>query len=69
LALQEQAPLLLGGAVALATGAVLLFDDVGDFGEVDRPHHWQWGILLILLAVVVIAIGLTLVIAKLIYGG
>jgi len=47
-ALAQQWPLLVGGAAGLVSGVVLLFDDVRDFGDLSRPHHYMWGILLII---------------------
>ena len=72
--IQEHLPLILGGAICLASGAILLFDDVKDFGDFATPehpspiHHWQWGVILIILGAVVLAIALILLIVKLLTG-
>jgi len=47
-AVTESWPLLAGGGACLVAGAVLLFDDVSDFGELNRIHHYFLGILLII---------------------
>ena len=63
-ALAEQWPLLLGGAAGLVSGVVLLFDDVRDFGDLSRPHHYMWGILLIVGGAIALAVGFANVILK-----
>ena len=47
-AVTENWSLLAGGGACLVAGAVLLFDDVSDFGELNRIHHYFLGILLII---------------------
>lgn len=64
-ALAQQWPLLVGGAAGLVSGVVLLFDDVRDFGDLSRPHHYMWGILLIIGGAIAFAIGFANVILKL----
>jgi len=64
-ALTEQWPLLLGGAACLVSGVVLLFDDVKDFGDLSRPHHYMWGILLVVGGVMVLGVGFARVVLKL----
>ena len=56
-ALTKQWPLLIGGAAGLVSGVVLLFDDVRDFGDLSRLHHYMWGILLIVGGAVALAVG------------
>ena len=67
-ALGENLPLLLGGGVGIVSGIVLLFDDVSDFGRVDRPHHYHWGILLLIGGALLLAMGLARLILKLLSG-
>ncbi|MBS7633747.1 hypothetical protein KEJ15_09105 [Candidatus Bathyarchaeota archaeon] len=64
-ALAQQWPLLAGGAAGLVSGVVLLFDDVRDFGDLSRPHHYMWGILLIIGGAIAFAIGFANLILKL----
>ncbi len=64
-ALAQQWPLLVGGAAGLVSGVVLLFDDVRDFGDLSRPHHYMWGILLIIGGAIAFAIGFANLILKL----
>jgi hypothetical protein len=64
-ALTEQWPMLLGGAACLVSGVILLFDDVKDFGDLSRPHHYMWGILLVIGGALVLAVGFTKVVLKL----
>jgi hypothetical protein len=63
--LVEQWPLLVGGAAGLVSGVVLLFDDVRDFGDLSRPHHYMWGILLIVGGAIALTVGFANVILKL----
>ena len=67
-ALGENLPLLLGGGIGVIFGVVLLFDDVSDFGKTDRPHHYHWGILLIIGGAILLAMGLARLILKLLFG-
>jgi hypothetical protein len=67
-ALGENLPLLLGGGVGIVSGIVLLFDDISDFGRVDRPHHYHWGILLLIGGALLLAMGLARLILKLLAG-
>jgi len=64
-ALAQQWPLLVGGAAGLVSGVALLFDDVRDFGDPSRLHHYMWGILLIVGGAVALTVGFTNVILKL----
>ena len=64
-AVVEQWPVLLGGAACLVSGTILLFDDVKDFGDLSRPHHYMWGILLIIGGAMALAVGLLNVVLKL----
>jgi len=64
-ALAQQWPLLVGGATGLVSGVVLLFDDVRDFGDLSRPHHYMWGILLIVGGAIALMVGFANIILKL----
>jgi len=64
-ALAQQWPLLVGGAAGIVSGVVLLFDDVRDFGDLSRPHHYMWGILLIVGGAIALIVGFANVILKL----
>jgi hypothetical protein len=64
-ALGENLPFLLGGGVCLVSGVVLLFDDVLDFGKVNRLHHYHWGILLLIGGALLFAMGLARLILRL----
>jgi hypothetical protein len=64
-ALADQWPLLVGGAAGLVSGVALLFDDVRDFGDLSRPHHYMWGILLIVGGAIALTVGFANVILKL----
>jgi len=64
-ALAQQWPLLVGGAAGIVSGVVLLFDDVRDFGDLSRPHHYMWGILLIIGGAIALTVGFANVILKL----
>lgn len=64
-ALAAQWPLLLGGAAGLVSGVVLLFDDVRDFGDLSRPHHYIWGILLFVGGVIALIVGFANVVSRL----
>jgi len=35
--------------LALAVGAFLFWDDARDFLKSDRPHHWMYGLCLVVL--------------------
>lgn len=67
-ALESNAYLFVLGGGLFALGTFLLFDDIADFGEYsykayphsvhdhDHPlplHHWQYGVILIILALIV----------------
>lgn len=67
-ALGENLPLLLGGGIGIVSGVVLLFDDVSDFGKVNRPHHYHWGILLLIGGALLLAMGLAKLILRLLAG-
>jgi drug/metabolite transporter (DMT)-like permease len=64
-ALVEQWPMLLGGAACLVSGVILLFDDVKDFGDLSRPHHYMWGILLVIGGAIFLAAVFTRIILRL----
>jgi len=61
--------LLVGGGACMIVGAVLLFDDVSDFGKLDRPHHYFWGILLLIAGAVVLGLAFMRVVLRLIGAG
>jgi hypothetical protein len=67
-ALGENLPFLLGGGIGIVSGVILLFDDVSDFGKVNRPHHYHWGILLLIGGALLLAMGLTKLILRLLVG-
>jgi hypothetical protein len=67
-ALGENLPFLLGGGVCLVSGVILLFDDVSDFGKVDRPHHYHWGILLLIGGALLLTMGFVRLILRLLAG-
>ena len=64
-ALAQQWPLLVGGATGLVSGVTLLFDDVRDFGDFSRPHHYMWGILLIIGGAIALIVGFANVVSRL----
>jgi len=53
----------------MIVGAVLLFDDVSDFGKLDRPHHYFWGILLLIGGAIVLGLAFMRVVLRLIGAG
>lgn len=66
---KENWPILAGGGACLVAGAVLLFDDVSDFGKLDRVHHYFWGILLIIGGALILGLALARVILRLFGAG
>ena len=64
-AMAQQWPLLVSGAAGLVSGVTLLFDDVRDFGDLSRPQHYMWGILLIVGGAIALMVGFANVILKL----
>jgi arginyl-tRNA--protein-N-Asp/Glu arginylyltransferase len=44
----------------IVTGTVMIADDIADLGKLDRPHHWIWGVVLVIVGVVVLALVLLL---------
>ena len=62
---KENWPILAGGGASLLAGAVLLFDDVSDFGKLDRVHHYFGGILLIIGGALILGLTLARVILRL----
>jgi len=67
-AVTENWPLLAGGGACLVAGAVLLFDDVSDFGKLNRVHHYFLGILLIISGALILGFALARVIMNLCVG-
>jgi len=47
-ALVNHLPHLAGSATVIGTGMFLTFDDIKDFGRLDRPHHVYLGLAAIL---------------------
>jgi hypothetical protein len=41
---------------AIASGTSILLDDIRDLGRLDRPHHWIWGLLLVLAGIFLLPI-------------
>ena len=64
-AVTENWPLLAGGGACLVAGAVLLFDDISDFGELNRIHHYFLGLLLIIGGALILGFALARVIMNL----
>ena len=67
-AVQPHLPLLIGGISTLIGGIFMLFDDVKDFGRIERLHHWQYGVILVVLGAITIAIALTYIVMDLYIG-
>jgi len=67
-AVKPHIPLLLGGLTTFIGGVFMLFDDVKDFGRIERLHHWQYGVILVVLGALTTAIALTYIVTDL-YGG
>jgi hypothetical protein len=40
----------------VATGAAMIADDIADFPRLDRPHHWLWGLIFVIIGVVIVAL-------------
>jgi hypothetical protein len=40
----------------IVTGTVMIADDIADLGRLDRPHHWIWGVILVVVGIVVLAL-------------
>jgi len=40
----------------IVTGTTMIADDIADFGRLDRPHHWLWGVILVVAGVVALAL-------------
>jgi len=66
---KENWPILAGGGACLVAGAVLLFDDVSDFGKLDRFHHYFWEIFLIIGGALILGLALARVILRLFGAG
>lgn len=67
-AVGQHLPMVLGGVTSLVSGAFMLFDDVADFGDFASEkhpspiHHWQIGVLFILLGVFLLCLALVMVV-------
>lgn len=48
----------------MATGAAMIMDDIADFPRLDRPHHWMWGLLFIIMGIVIIAIAVLMLVVS-----
>lgn len=44
---------------AIASGASILLDDARDLGRLDRPHHWLWGLALVLAGMLILPLLIT----------
>ena len=44
---------------AIASGASMLLDDARDLGRLDRPHHWLWGLALVLAGTLILPLLIT----------
>jgi hypothetical protein len=40
----------------VTTGLAMIADDILDFGKLDRPHHWLWGLILVVVGIVVLLV-------------
>jgi hypothetical protein len=40
----------------IVTGTAMIADDIADLGKLDRPHHWIWGVILVVVGIVVLAL-------------
>jgi hypothetical protein len=49
---------------AISSGASMLIDDIMDFGRFDRPHHWMWGIVLIVVGIIALVVVVILLLTK-----
>jgi hypothetical protein len=48
----------------ISAGMAMLIDDIKDFPRLDRPHHWIWGIILMIVGVIVLIIAIVLLILR-----
>jgi hypothetical protein len=46
----------------MATGAAMIADDIADFPRLDRPHHWIWGLIFIIVGIVIITIAMLMLV-------
>ena len=70
-ALMLNSPLLFGGAIGIAIGGWLIFDDVNDFGEGIRTtpgyfplHHFHLGVIALLIGIVLTCLGILFVLLE-----
>jgi len=42
----------------LTSGVAMVADDIKDFGKLDRPHHWLWGIILAVAGIIMLGVAL-----------
>lgn len=78
--LQEMTPLeaagwvLAGfGIIGIIAGTLMALDDIHDFGKTSYPghpsplHHWMYGIIIIALSSVALAVGVALIVYERLY--
>jgi hypothetical protein len=46
----------------ITTGAAMIVDDIADFPRLDRPHHWLWGLIFIIVGIVIMAIAMLFIV-------
>jgi hypothetical protein len=46
----------------ITTGAAMIVDDIADFPRLDRPHHWLWGLIFIIVGIVIMTIAMLLIV-------
>jgi len=42
----------------LTSGVAMVVDDIKDFGKLDRPHHWLWGVILAIAGIIMLGVAL-----------
>lgn len=68
--LLEEIPSIIGGLLTIGAGVWCVFDDVKDFGKIPDekhpwPHHYQWGIIMIILGGITIVITIVRILRRL----
>jgi len=53
-ALREGGEAVARAADMAAAGLAMIVDDIRDFGRVERPHHWIWGLILLVAGVLLL---------------
>jgi phosphoglycerol transferase MdoB-like AlkP superfamily enzyme len=38
----------------ITTGMAMFIDDIMDFPKTDRPHHWMWGLILVIAGIIIL---------------